>query len=301
MPISSVLLNNYFLNPGTRYNLANTLKAAVELKNKKGVQRRLYDNVDPRSSYKKPVKHVARALIGNYSDFSTKDNEYDDYNRTLREGWGSADGGKFQSKAHDELMAKYFGITKNLHKREGKSLKKSKYKPSLKTSNNSEYYALPLRNDEIEGLLNTAYGTNQDNWYAKEAKANMTSMKYGENRLTDAGISKAGFHILGDYTIGKGHDKQGDYVSYYDVFDLNPFKGTFANYANNNNPLLSKVGDISSGLGKPVELYDRFYLDDIMGLPANARRGTYWLPPIVITYDKNSHKTTRYTGFKNYE
>lgn len=299
MPISSALLNNYFLNPGTRYNLANTLKAAVELKNKKGLQRRVYDNLDPRGSYNYPVQHMLRAIIGNYSDFSDKDNEFNDYYNTLKNGWGSADNGKYQSKAHDELMAKYLGITKNLHKREGKSLRKSKYAPSLRNSNKSTYYALPLNDDEIAGLLNTAYGTNQDNLYAKKSGSDLSPMAYGENRLTNAGTSIAGFNILGDYTIGKGHDKKGDYVSYYDVFDLNPYKGYFANYANNNNTSLSKYDDLSFGLGTPVELYDRIYLDDIMGLPANAVRGSYWLPEITVEHDKYLNKTKKYIGFKS--
>ena len=54
--------------------------------------------------------------------------------------------------------------------------------------------------------------------------------------------------IMGNYTIGKGQDENGKYISYYDDWDLSPH---------------SVAGsDESKGVGKPFTLYDRRYYTD---------------------------------------
>ena len=61
--------------------------------------------------------------------------------------------------------------------------------------------------------------------------------------------------ILGKFTVSRGKDERGKYFSYYDSYDLNPYKGDYSKFN-------SKIEDISMGIGKPYEVYDRIYYTD---------------------------------------
>lgn len=78
---------------------------------------------------------------------------------------------------------------------------------------------------------------------------------------------------LGHHTLGHNFDNRGEYVSYYDKWDLAPFTG----YGE----------DQSFGIGKPVHIYDRIYLDNYYGVkqPTHA---TY-LPEVTV-YGKKKKK-----------
>jgi len=56
-------------------------------------------------------------------------------------------------------------------------------------------------------------------------------------------------NYFGTHTIGKGQDEKGTYVSYYDLWDLNPLE--------TEKDLLEP-----SGISTPTHYYDRIYLDD---------------------------------------
>lgn len=136
--------------------------------------------------------------------------------------------------ALDEIYANYLQIPKN--KRHYDSvLKKSKYKPSISKESNAIYYALPLTDKDKQSLVTRAINGS-------------TSEVNPE---------------LGEHKIGLGKDSIGNYASYYDLWDINPFRGV-TSYSNKLTSLLGldKVGDFSFGVGKPVEIYDRIYYDD---------------------------------------
>lgn len=63
---------------------------------------------------------------------------------------------------------------------------------------------------------------------------------------------------LGTYTVSLGEDENGKYISYYDDWDLNPFRGISAAL---NVPALSKYGDIVPG-SHPFTVYGRRYYTD---------------------------------------
>ena len=44
--------------------------------------------------------------------------------------------------------------------------------------------------------------------------------------------------------------------------------------------ILGNVDDISMGIGTPVPIYGKIYLDDIYGLPST---GAHYLPEVVVT------------------
>lgn len=60
---------------------------------------------------------------------------------------------------------------------------------------------------------------------------------------------------MGTYTVGHGADENGKYVSYYDEWNINPFKGKSADIIV---PGISSIEDISI-IGTPIKLYDRRY------------------------------------------
>ena len=166
----------------------------------------------------------------------------------------------------DGIWAEYLQIPQKDRKVfKGPKIRQSNYTPSKGGNSNTKYYALPL----TEGAKAMTVGEGTD-------------LRIGENKVTDS-LEAYGNTVynLGDYTIGRGIDKRGDYISYYDVFDLNPFS---EKYHGTNIPILNKLGDASFGIGKPVHIYDRIYLDDFYGVkePTHA---TY-LPEVTV-YGEN--------------
>lgn len=95
-------------------------------------------------------------------------------------------------------------------------------------------------------------------------------LKFGQSKVADT-LSDA----FGAHTISRNVDpNKGEYISYYDLWDLAPFKG--------------HGSDESMSIGKPVHFYDRLYLDDFYGVDSSVRgypKGTYyggWLPEVTI-------------------
>jgi hypothetical protein len=81
------------------------------------------------------------------------------------------------------------------------------------------------------------------------------------------------------------YDDNGEYVSYYDKWDLAPiFEG------------INK--DQSFGIGKPIELYDRLYLDDYYGIGNKGGHAT-WLPEVTVT--PNEYKNGGKLGLTSVE
>ena len=68
----------------------------------------------------------------------------------------------------------------------------------------------------------------------------------------DSFVSPTYDEVMGNFTYSFGQDEKGKYLSYYDKWDLNPFKGS----------LYDDI-DIAEkyGIGHPVELYNRRYYD----------------------------------------
>ena len=111
------------------------------------------------------------------------------------------------------------------------TIKESKYKPTKGDNNDGTFYSSALTEDEIKFRLS------QNGW---------DSFK---NTVTSGGA-------LGNYTIDKGEDEKGKYISYYDKWDLSPFK---------ENGFLNEVSDklqFWAGINPP-EIYGRVYLKDV--------------------------------------
>jgi hypothetical protein len=89
---------------------------------------------------------------------------------------------------------------------EGYGLRTSKYKPTDASNPNAYYFRSPATEYEIKDQFNN----NQDikDWMASQTK---------DKLLTNGAV-------LGNYHLTKGEDDKGKYVSYYDIWDLDPFK-----------------------------------------------------------------------------
>lgn len=103
------------------------------------------------------------------------------------------------------------------------SFRPSKFQPEKRKDNNSVYYTYDFDTwDVFDSII--------------KARASRPNDK---NLLLDP-------KLMGKFTIGKGYDKNGKYVSMYDKWDF-----PFSKYVPN------------GVLGKPFEIYDRFYEKDL--------------------------------------
>ena len=101
---------------------------------------------------------------------------------------------------------------------------------------------------------------------------------------------KLGNSVVGEYDVHRGYDKNGDYLKYIDHWRINPYDvKEDKEYGQDNNSLLKWYfkgkDDASLGLGTPVEIQGKYYLDDIYNVKGEDRGGHY-LPEVVVTGKK---------------
>lgn len=209
---------------------------------------------------------------------------------------------EYRQSYMDDLFAEYLSIPKEQRRPitiYGKNyIEDSPYTPT-KNAKNIKYKRINHKGifsnsngleDEIKDALVTeaisgSYNTKNnifgdiDRFLQKHLgiKGKDLPLKIGENRTTKI------IPGLGTHTIGRGVDpKKGEYVSYYDLWDMSP----------------DSTGgeDKSLGIGKPIHIYDRIYLDDYFNIPKENRtldKDTYYggyLPEIIVT-PKKQRKT----------
>lgn len=233
----------------------------------------LYQGYDPNSPFE-ALDRVEQAVLLNKQENGIKD--------------------EYRQSYMDDLFAEYLSIPKEQRRPNtiyGKDyIEDSPYVPTKKTKNikykkinHKDRYGFNygLRPDIKEQLITEAItGTyNIDKSFNGNIRrfleenlgfeGNDLPLKIGQNRTTNIIPS------LGTHTIGRGVDpKKGEYVSYYDLWDLSPD---------------SKGGeDKSLGIGKPIHIYDRIYLDDYFKIPKenrNLNKNTYYggyLPEVIV-------------------
>ena len=214
----------------------------------KKVRNRMYRTINPFTDYN-IRKNLGEFIAGQTIDYGDvqrdKDGKlYIDY----EDGIGDVG-------IADELWANYLQIPEN-ERRFDTRLKTSKYRPQMGGESDTTYYKLPLTDSEKEYLIEET-----------------ESLPIGRNKVSDI---LSGYN-LADHTIGRGFDSRGEYRSYYDRWDINPFNGK---YQGTNIPFLNSLPDASFGIGKPVAVYDRIYLDDYYGVP-EPTHATY-LPEVTV-------------------
>lgn len=215
------------------------------------IRRKLYDNILP-WGYDDIPKRAYNAVIKDKKE----NNEARD--RAIR----------------DDLWATYLQIPKNArHIIDGGkvTLTDASYKPKGAVKGKPTYRFAKLIPAAEYGIL--AYAGQIPGGLNIQGES---YLPIGQNRVVYPNDINAFSELegLGQFTVGRGHDKKGEYVSYYDSWDL----------GDTNNP----YKDMSYGVGKPFNVYDRIYLDDYYGVPKDDRGGVF-LPEITV-YGKNRIK-----------
>jgi len=125
------------------------------------------------------------------------------------------------------------------------SIPVSKYKPSSSKDEKAVYYSSPTSEQTIKEKL-------KDPEFLKSFKPNSQGVMSLQDYFSDVERG-SGSNVLGNYTLNQGEDEQGKYVSYYDKWDLEPYKGS--------NKTLNNISNKAQELAgiKPTELYGRVY------------------------------------------
>lgn len=199
------------------------------------IRHRLYNNLIPRGYYN-ALQRVHDAVVENKQE-TGKDSFLE---------------------PRDDIFAEYLQIPKTERNLRPSSyrLYTSAYKP--KNAEKDNYFGLNLHSNDRDKLYEAIY-------HRKVGLFNKNKpLKVGENAVAHYLLEP-----LGNHTIGRGKDEKGEYMSYYDLWDVAPF---------------TNKGDESQGIGKPVPIYDRIYLDDYFDLP---QEGATYLPEILVQANKS--------------
>lgn len=146
------------------------------------------------------------------------------------------------------------------------------------TTRNSQYK--PVGTEQTQIAVNPNVEDTQN--FVNEATALPKFNRY-------YGSTVLGGYGMNNHAIAKAVDGyKGQYVAYRDTYDLNPFHGDrgIANI-----PGLSGLGDLSFGIGKPVPMYDRIYLDDYYGVNSMPQKDEYYggyIPEVTVTPKKST-------------
>ncbi len=152
------------------------------------------------------------------------------------------------SKTHKDLLSLYLGKPQKYN-----TVSISKYKPSDSKEKDKEYFSINSKEfkDYVFKHLNEDYIA-QGIRTGEIKPARDKNGKVIPNRYIIKDIGTG----LGEFTIDRGKDENGEYISYWDKWNLNPYKGI---YSSKN---ISNIEDLSFGIGKPFDIYDRLYFRD---------------------------------------
>lgn len=250
-----------------------TFKPAIKKYGIDEVRLRLYDNIHP-FGYENAQSRIDYAINKEpLSDIERKDYPYSEKDF-------------YENKLRDDIWRTYLNVDKKYsHYGDGNGHKviESKYKPT-NSNENKKYYT--ITHDDYNGLYSggmkgklvseVLFG-NPINIYEnpKSYQLSIGAIKHGENRLSNT-LGR----YFGTHTISRGMDpKKGDYVSFYDLWDIAPSEGK------------ERTGrkDESRGIGSPIEFYDRLYLNDYFDVEPKIPKDSYYegyLTPSFISEEK---------------
>lgn len=228
-----------FMYKGVRYNtnyagtpeqqLKETGLTNEQIQNRSKINKSLGKNLLPVSYENLPLRYILsskfnvkesnRQFIDNLLNDKMTTEDRKQFNDLIKTSGLSSDELKKRYANRMDAYNLYLGIPQK-----NNTLEVSNQVPSKSTEKNKTYYKY---NDEAKNKL------------AKELIdwANTNSEEKGV--LTDLKQ-----FVMGDYTVSKGKDKRGNYISYYDKWDLDPIG--------------SQVKSLD--YGKPFEMYDKIYV-----------------------------------------
>ena len=166
------------------------------------------------------------------------------------------------------------------------SIEPAIYKPTDATDPDAEYvrskvteYDIKkfLKNPYVPGRLRGGGNKNQRGYKANKEGDYIGDRKDIAELLIDIGPYGK---VLGNYKLDKGVDEKGHYISYYDIWDVNPLSDQ---YEGNVTSLIPRELDqaIQSAVGiTPAEVYGRVYYDPETGQPIDEKKNGGTIRPL---------------------
>ena len=173
---------------------------------------------------------------------------------------------------------------------EHNSISKSKYKPTKSTNSDSEYYTSPNTDSDIKYIFEDYFKFKQENspdYFANDGRLISKPETYSKpedeiNSLRSFIHDKYGkrndklrstnrVHMgqdLGEFILDAGKDEKGHYISYYDVWDVNPFGSTAVeNYNSKDYNIPINITDALQKFTNTegIEIYNRIYYNPKTG------------------------------------
>ena len=210
------------------------------------LRKRLYNNIEP-FGYNDVGSRLINAIVLNKNEHDNYKGDYSDVERAPA-----------QYQTIDNIWGEYLHIPE----------KERRYSKGKKIKNNENgTFSLPF--ESMEDIMQTVNSNNPLLWGQR---------------------GKLGNSVVGEYDVHRGYDKNGDYLKYIDHWRINPYDvKEDKEYGQDNNSLLKWYfkgkDDASLGLGTPVEIQGKYYLDDIYNVKGEDRGGHY-LPEVVVTGKK---------------
>ena len=228
------------------------------------IRSRFYKHFDPYLAYTdEGIDRAINLIIGGNEYAKRKYQKHKDFlGNPLPYNEGA------QTPFDDAVWAEYLKIPSD-QKNNSYTLKQSNYKPT-KGTEDTKYFTIPITDRTKSQIIEEGLQLN-----------------FGENKNSRALFD----YNMGISTIGRGIDNKGEYISYYDKWDINPLHGQFsANNIKDKYPLIYKLipkngSDALFGFTNPVSFYDRIYLDDYYGVKQQLNPDEYyggWLPEVNI-------------------
>ena len=211
------------------------------------LRKRIYTNIEP-FGYNDVGSRLYNGIILNKNEHSNFKGDYSDAERAPA-----------QYQTVDNIWGEYLHIPE-------KERRYSNGKYKIKNNGNGTF-SLPFKS--MEDIMLTVNSNNPLLWGQR---------------------GKAINSVVGEYDIYRGYDKKGDYLKYIDHWRINPYDvKEDKEYGQDNNSLLKRYfkgkDDASFGLGTPVEIQGKYYLDDIYNIKGKDRGGHY-LPEVIVTGKK---------------
>ena len=231
------------------------------------VRQRLYNNMVP-TSYDQWLRRFRTTVALNRRD-------------PFEQMYPSVDPDKDVRYYRDNIFATYLKIPED--KRRGYEVNRvvpSRYRPSIGAENVQYYeidpWGLDLYNEDAnnEELWDKVYEKVKS---PKAKRDNIWTSEYRPLNINENMTTFALGNYFGEHTVGRGYDDRGEYMSYYDLWNLDP-EGT-----GNDNDIYH--GDKSKGLGDPVYFYGRRYTDDYLKVP--VRTHATYLPNLDVIGNRN--------------
>ena len=242
-----ILPKKYSKIPFVKKYIDSFVKKFEHLSNEE-IASRLYNNLYQGYNPDRPLElkqRIKKAVLNNKKETDDVVNHHIRYN------------------AMDALFAEYLNIPKDKRRKLNyiDVLSDSEYKPT-NSKDNITYRKINLLDDDTKySIINRAINDSKNyKKYVPYGDHNHKALKIGEN-TTSKILENYG---LGTHTIGRNVDpNKGEYVSYYDLWDMTP---------------IGKSGgkDQSLNIGKPINIYDRIYLDDYYGVDSTPEKGNYY-------------------------